>query len=72
MVRAVGTGNVHRDEIGDGKHFVHGIKQRDAELACASRRAIRVEAHNAHAERVGALGNEAANAPKTKMASVFS
>ena len=66
MVRAVGTGNVHRDEIGDGKHFVHGIEQRDAELACASRRAIRVEAHNAHAERVGALGNEAANAPKTK------
>ena len=57
---------MHGDEIGDGKHFVHGIEQRDAELACASRRAIRVEAHNAHAERMGALGNETANASKTE------
>ena len=62
----VGLRQMHRDEIGQGKKLLHVVVKRHAQLLGALGAAVRVVAHQVHAECTGALGNQAADAAQAE------
>ena len=57
---------MHRDEIGQGKELLHVVVERHAQLLGALGAAVRIIAHQVHAECAGALCNQAADAAKAE------
>ena len=62
----VGLRQMHRDEIGQGKKLLHVVVKRHAQLLGALGAAVRVVAHQVHAECTGALGNQATDAAQAE------